>query len=225
MSMAATGLSEKKIRYDQDGSYKIYEYDLAGNQIKLSVYRSDGSFDKSTANEYDDKGRKIRETLEGEVWIDSTYEYNDNGVLIRVNRNGLGSIDTLEYDDSGKLIKSITRHPDGSFSGCETHEYDSAGRETVKNVLAEDGTIKEYIRYDYNGDDKMISMTSYSADDTPKYKLEFDTDRNRIHDIYYRENGTVNSETFYRYTEDGKKQHRTVIYEIDGTIRKENDWE
>ena len=106
-----------------------------------------------------------------------------------------------------------------------TYEYDSDGRKTVWNNLAEDGTINSYELYEYNEDGKLARSTSYLGDGSITGKDEYDDQGRQVHHIYYRrKDGTKEGEYYIRYLEDGTKLHKSIYYRSDGTIWQENDW-
>ena len=104
-----------------------YEYDDAGRKIKESTEQKQNGFDFGMAIEisytYDEDG-KLLSTL-NTYGAENIYEYDDNGYLIKITTKSSGSEVVTLYtnDDKGNLIKEEYFNLDGSPNGYSEYEY------------------------------------------------------------------------------------------------------
>ncbi|WP_342748541.1 LamG-like jellyroll fold domain-containing protein [Streptomyces thermovulgaris] len=131
-------------------------YDAAG---RVKEHRSPGGV--VVTNEYDAKGRLIRQTGRGAEaeTVDHTYQYDSDDRVTAVAGTG-EDLNTFTYDDRGLLLStsgpsgtsSFTYNGDGAMtsrtdaSGTSTYAYDSAGRLKTVN----DGATGSTMTYSYD---------------------------------------------------------------------------
>ncbi|MCP5523216.1 MAG: hypothetical protein H7A46_16905 [Verrucomicrobiales bacterium] len=121
-----------------------YEYDLAGNQVKLI----DGN-GNPTRWEYDGRNRKVRKTYADGG--DNEYEYDANGNQIS-RRDSLNRVTTRRFN-SYSLLSRVEYPSDSDVS----LSYDALGRRT----LMVDGTGTN--RWAYDGANRIVSNAQLGA--------------------------------------------------------------
>ncbi len=145
-----------KWEYDQHGNiikeensndyWTKWEYDQHGNIIKEED--SDGIWFKYY---YNDQGRCIKEEYSNNSWITNTYD--DLGHILTTKLSDGGNI-VYQYDSKFKLIKKISTAP----SWYKIYEYDNN-----ENVIKEEDSNKNGVRYEYNENNNLIKITYYNA--------------------------------------------------------------
>ena len=180
------GNAGTEIRYTRnlDGSisgYTEYEYDSAGNNVKLTNYSSNDNILNLYEYEYDSAGNKIKEI--GYFYGDLSYE--------------------SEYDSAGNIIKQITYDSDGSISHYAEikYEYDSTGSSSKGIAYNEDGSRENgWVECEYNSAGKLIKITSYEEDggSNSSQEAEYDSAGNLIKITIHNPN--MNSEVEFDST-------------------------
>lgn len=168
---------------DAMGNTTLYEYDYAGNMIKITA--PDGGVSEFV---YDKNGKKISETNAAGATV--KYEYDCNGnVISKTDKSG--NITSYTYDAAGNM--TCEKYPDGT---CTRYTYDVMGHMTDKT---EPGNIKTVYTYDESGN--VISETyadgsivSYTYDHLNQRTSECDVNGNIIKYEYYP-NGNIGTET------------------------------
>ena len=108
----------------------IYEYDGAGNKIRDTRFKDDGSLDHWRESEYDLSGNEIKHVM-----------YNENGIVTGWTEH--------EYDDAGNEVKYIRCSCYGDGSLQEWHEYDAAGEMTQVNCYDQNGDSISYFTLEW----------------------------------------------------------------------------
>ena len=148
----------------------------------------------------------------GATHLQTTYFYNEDGTVakeeLRVIKNGFTKnedLDTVyEYNGQGLLIRYLIYEPgDAEPSGYGPyHEYDEEGRLIRKTESSSVTT------YQYEGDALVSTITEYDYEWHPTATEEYDEQGNLIHYIYVStktaEDGSeqeYKEETFYEYND------------------------
>jgi YD repeat-containing protein len=104
--------------------------------------------------ESEDEIGSITDPVEQKILLSKvTTVYYDNPA------NPETTVSTLEYNNQGKLIKSV------SAGRSSTVEYNTAGKPVKTNYYNTDGTIEYYSQYNYNGEELANVKAIYSNAD------------------------------------------------------------
>ncbi len=178
-----------------DGSYRIYEYDSNGNEIKRSYYNPDGTLDYYLILEYDSNGNRIKENYykpDGTLDYYYTGEYDSKGNCIKISQyNADGNLNNVyEYDSNGNKIKESCYYSDGNLNNV--YEYDSNGNRIKESCYYSDGTLYGYWISEYDSNGNEIKTSYYNGDGTLNdYSIrEYDSNGNWIKTSYYNPDGT-----------------------------------
>lgn len=194
-----------------------HEYDGSGNIVSEKVDTTEEyiiagestKFDQTFLHEYryNEKGILVWENEDGFVT-----EYDDFGNMI--NNNGWEIIN--EYDDSERLTRSLAKN-----SGQYTlYEYDPAGNLVKKSSYDAYGGLQGNTEYEYNTDGFLIKETSVY--DGEKTEYEYDKQGKITLEVYYNEDGSLDSREEYKYDEFGNEILYTH-YEADGSIAEKSE--
>ncbi|MCR5608939.1 MAG: DUF1906 domain-containing protein [Lachnospiraceae bacterium] len=123
---------------DVNGKTVSYEYDAAGNLVKMTY-----PDDTYVTYKYDKAGNVIKVT----DWNgnETSYKYDENNDIIKVTRPD-GSILTKAYDEKGRLTSAKDTAKDGIVISSYTYEYDE-----MNNITSETSETDK-IRYEYSYD-------------------------------------------------------------------------
>ena len=153
----SAGNKTKGTVYNADGSIRSWyeqEYDSEGYETKYIGYDTNGNIVQyyECVNEYDKYyGNIIEKSVYFENgWKDSwhEYEYNAPGDMIRaIHHDSNGETTEVEYDNTGKTIKSFWYGGDFLISGTEW-EYDYMGNLTKYTDYRWD-EVREWEEYEY----------------------------------------------------------------------------
>lgn len=186
-ALGEDGVYESKIiRYEEDGTRYVHEYDACGDLILWEVYDANGTLTTKSITEY-------AENEDGEHYEAKTTEYNyEEGEIYISEYNAYG-------DQTGRTITDM----DGNVTRTDVfeHGYDENGDHTwIKNYT--DGVlVKEYLDYTtYEEDDYSMrypaTIVEYYEDGS-KLVTENGTDGNPEKETLYNADGTVESVTTY----------------------------
>ena len=166
---------QKKEEIDSDGSsssVESYFYDNAGNlQSKTLNEFSEGRLSKSTTYSSD-----------GKVTGYSVSEYNEDDLLIKINRydnnDKLCEYYTYEYNDKGQAIKYSAFDSNNQLIRYTLFEFDDKGLIQREEYYDGKDSLENYyiFTYDYNGN--MISSANYDADGNLLTEDYFDIPQN-----------------------------------------------
>ena len=185
-------ISEEKTKY----MYTRHNYN-SQNQLVSSdfyvdpgIYSSDSHIAQASMNrtEWVNADNTAREMFR-------TYEYNQNGQLIKysINRVNYKSYSILEYNAKGQVSKE-TWYSDGKANGNTIYAYSDAGNLILKtrNDILADGTVK------------LSTTTAYEFDDKKNPYLMF---KMQIPGINTNQNNII-------------KETYTLWFEVDSSIDK-----
>lgn len=218
----AFGNVTKELVYlSHDGSFLCWyenEYDESGNLTKQFKLNEDGSM--SHEYEYNDAGNLIKDISydPGEIIaLQYEYEYDDLRYITKESAYLYGDLwfseeYEVEYDASGKPIKSSTSFPRG---GGITYEYDYAGNRIKETHFNSDGSINSECEYDAFGNE-IKKLSWLDGDFWYWYEYGYDDLGNQIKDISYNEDGSILSGWEREYDAFGNEV-KYVSY-IDGEI-------
>ncbi|MFB9622250.1 RHS repeat-associated core domain-containing protein [Nonomuraea helvata] len=144
---------EKLATVDPTGARSEATYDDLGRQITATqIERKPASAAYTTAMEYDDAGRLVKQTAPGSKA--TSYTVNAAGEVKTVT-DPLTNKTSMDYDLAGRLIK--TTDPNRN---AITAEYDLAGRKTAVKDLDSTGAVLRAFGYGYDAAGNQISATS-----------------------------------------------------------------
>ena len=223
------------------------KYDKYGNMTSYVIHREteDETYNATYKYEYvyDDKGNIVKETvytteefvLDGETSkYDQTfvreYRYNEKGVLVYQNEDGVimeyddygnmtnndGWVIINDYDDSGRLTRT-TAQENGSYS---LYEYDSLGNKIKVTQYDAYGVLQGNTEYEYDKNGILTKETSVY--DNEKTEYEYDKNGKITLEVYYDEDGSLDSKEEYKYDEFGNELLCTR-YEADGSVAEKRE--
>jgi hypothetical protein len=181
------GFYIERFSYNWDGSIDgrdTFDYDSAGNLMKVRGYNEDSSIISERRYWYDMRGNLIEEQSGGkaEIFRDSvdkqTYEYDDNGWLTarcdyfeenmkekRIYEYDPDGNDTIMmvFDANGNFTKKRIRKYDESGEINEVAWYNSEGRLTLRAIYKRNRRAKvmEHVTYDSFGNLKSKNIYDY----------------------------------------------------------------
>ncbi len=144
-----------KVTYPFDGNVS-YNYDPMGNRIKM-ITNSNGSY--SIINYTYDAADQLLSAG------DTIYTYDNNGNLIKINRNP-GIIISYSYDNSNRLINISTAF--GSKRDLYNFKYDGDGNRISKTVIHGKSLKQSNYVWDVNGIIPQV-LTESDGNDTTIY--------------------------------------------------------
>lgn len=143
---------------NKNGTFTLYDYDGAGQLLRLLTTNSSGTLIESFDYTYDTKGNRLTEkTKDGTA----QFTYDKSGQLIKEVRPN-GDIYEYAYDAVGnRLVKKVTK---GSTVTTDTYTYDATNQLTTINgtTVAHDkngNLITDAKRtYVYDAEDRLIEV-------------------------------------------------------------------
>lgn len=122
----ADDASYRETVIDPDGSFIVFAYDLAGNQVLEEDYDTAGELTRYCENKYDWKGRMTKQT-----W------YRADGTAYGHSENS--------YDENGSTTKVTQYNADGLITGYILYETGPEGNTTVTFYTNYDAIISEQV--------------------------------------------------------------------------------
>ena len=139
------------------------EYDKAGNKIKRTRYKSDGSIEQWSEYQYDVNEKIVKEVRhDGDrgIYVQDKYTYDNVGNLIVYESVSAdhNRKETYEYDEAGDMIRFVEYFDDDLYRRTE-YEYDAAGRLKSDTVYNADGDMcgGEAHEYEYDEEGNVTS--------------------------------------------------------------------
>ena len=193
----AGNLARELVDLDGDGRpdrVTVYEYDAAGNVTRQQADTDgDGSADQVESHEYDATGN-ISQELYYEDGVrrprQVSYEYGDDNRLTRredIGADGkLNSIDTLEYDARGNLLREASKSGDGYEYRISVHTYDAMGNRTRTEEDGDgDGMVDTIRSWEYDADGNLVREREVSIDQEARrvefsHSYHYDADSNLV---------------------------------------------
>ncbi len=140
-----------------------YEYDEAGNAVRIDSYDSDGELEEIILRAYDEQGNVINEdrglSLD-DMDTHMEYEYDGQGNLIKQVETfgGEDRLETIyERDEKGNTIYAAQYHGEGELSWYSTYEYDNTGNLTKVTDYDENGNITCETLFEYDEEGNLIN--------------------------------------------------------------------
>lgn len=171
-------------KHEVDEPYKkemtLYNYDLKGNLVDVSVYDGQRQLFNKTKMFYNDQNLKVKEEVYNadlsKPYIHREFIYNDKNQMIHSKSFGTNETPFQEmmisYDNQNRISKEIARN---NFEGMELGKefiYDEKGRKSQINDISFGKIVKkELLKYDDFGnpteililiDDKEFSKETFS---------------------------------------------------------------
>ena len=159
----------EELASDSNGTRKTtYEYDLYNNQIRSSMYDSNGLlvYEYEFEYEYREDGKISKIKTPGST---EEYIYDENGVLIElrsIRPNDPQHLIVLEYDDKGNRIKQTSYKENGDMIEYAIIDYNKDGNELEETAYNSNGIIYQTKNYEYDEHGyliKMICENNYSG--------------------------------------------------------------
>ena len=198
----------RSVRYNEDGSYSLTEYDERGSETLEAEYGADGKavYETRYENDYDaDGNRTLRRTYEGSRLV------NETEFLFGSDEEGSWSMSAKQTD----------YHEDGSRTVSDADWENNTWSMNV--TYAADGTVLEHIRYEYVKDENGEDLCSKGY----RNGRLFEEAGRRVNEA-----GEAIGTYFTDYSEDGTKAVReydlnfdlvkSTIYGADGTVISES---
>ena len=184
------------------GSRTVTLYGMDGKPIKKVSYKAKPNTDNWIEDGY------------------TTYSKNEAGNTVEETHKADGSRRTIERDENGNSIRSVSYQADGSFDYGYTYEYNSKGQQIRRNRLNVDGTVETYYYSEYDSNGKLSKDMAYKGDNSfyYGYSYEYNSKGQRIRENYLNEDGTFRSYEIFEYDEKGNRILVTD-YDADGTMK------
>lgn len=187
--------------YNENNVLTLFgEYNIYGNNKKVTNYDNEGNITNWSENEYDSRQNHIKSTT-----------YDKDGIIIHR--------DEYEYDANGNTIKNIMF--DGKYTWWSEFEYDSEGKQTKYINRDMNGAIINWVEFDYDSNGRRIKGRNYKEPNKlirwEEYK--YDSNGNVIQYINYDKDGNISDRTDYEFDSWGNEISSTQYYS-DGHIFK-----
>lgn len=208
--------------YNENGEFEsgtAYFYNEAGQLVQMGGCNSDGSFRYADEKyEYDSAGNMIRrwyfaglDSNGNMAYNNFDYTYDSNGNMLTSKMyyydGRVGDEMRYTYDSNGNLLTETLYNPDGSSRLCAEYTYNNniltekweyniswGTEDKIHEIYDERGNVIE--SYVYNGNDELLSHTSYT--------YEYAENGDFTLTIYYNGNLSVVAKTKTTYTSEGK---------------------
>ena len=166
-----------------NGTYTVYNYDLAGQLLSIENYAPDDTLNSSSVYTYDNLGRQTSlTTLDGE-W---TYDYDAVGqltgaVFVSTNPDIPNQNLTYEYDAAGNRINTIENGEATGYTSNNLNQYTEVNG--FESQYDDDGNLisktneEGTFLYSYNSENRLTSVTEPDGIVT---SYEYDPFGNRI---------------------------------------------
>ncbi len=208
-NLVITDMQSDELKFEAQ-KYKFTEYDEHGNITTDITYGPDGSIEEKIENTYDENNNLVEEVYydeEGSVAEKRTFEYNQEKkpeTEYKHYLDGSKDITTCIYDNSGNLIKKVTKDEDDVVERTEYLHYQDK-QIIKKEVFDEDNEkiISNNYQYDKNG--KLIEAIIDDDESMEYYKMvyEYDDDGNRLKSLKY-EDDRLTEETSFKTDDKGR---------------------
>ena len=190
----------------------LQEYEAAGTLER--VYSDDGKLDSYAVRFYYEGNLSYEGIYNLQGQYEQGTDYNDDGTIAWVEEP--------EYDNEGKLTKTVQHDADGNMFSYTLLEYDAEGNETKRcytadgslsevfesdsdgNVVrwekySEDGTLSVYKQMAYDAGGNLMRSETYDADGNLMRSETYDADGNLTGTETYDENEKLESYWLYQY--------------------------
>ena len=187
----------------------VKEYDDEGNLIHTANWGDSGMISEKFVYEYENGVRAKQMTYADEDELAETeyYEYDDAGKLIKTvleYLDGSQDITTHKYNDNNQKLSSITIDDEGDEGQQEFWDYD--GQNLVRYRLIDDfGNTEEEHQMRYDDADKLIEKTIINNlhESHFKWTYTYNTDGKLILESRFNAKGKLVEETTYAYDTEG----------------------
>ena len=180
--------------YDADGNliwYDTYEYDEWENPVKESNFDGEGNLTSYAISEYNAEGKItlfVYYLGDGTVDNKTTYEYRENGDISKecyyIGEDTISEYVVYTYDENDN-ITDCTHYDEGDNVVYKTEwKYDENGNTTEEIATDEDGY-------------QVISSFEYDDNGNIRYSITKDSEGVISDEVYYHENGDIDSEWYY----------------------------
>lgn len=180
-------------------------------------------FDYITKYEYDEKGRIVKEIVNGIVERITSYEEKENGKLIINEYDGDGKLESTVYNiynENNKILESTVIYTSDNNEYKRIYEYNEDGK-IKKETNYINGKEKRHFIYKYDKENN--SKTIFSNYDTAV--IYYKNDRVISYKLYVEINDKKYTGcTEYTYNDDGTRCSMTYK-DYNGTITRRNESE
>lgn len=188
-------------------------------------------FDYITKYEYDEKGRIVKEIVNGIVERITSYEEKENNKLIINEYDGDGKLESTVYNiynENNKILESTVIYTSDNNEYKRIYEYNEDGK-IKKETNYINGKEKRHFIYKYDKENNSKTIFSnydtaviyYKNDRVISYKLYTDTKHPYLVEINDK---NYTGCTEYTYNDDGTRCSMTYK-DYNGTIRRRNESE
>jgi YD repeat-containing protein len=230
-------------------------YDSLDVQVKAAQVQglssSNAAQKQNTTYQYDDQGRLIREDVDtdanGQTDYSILYSYS-NGQLTQIENTRDSSIQTLSYNQDGKITSRATQNSsapntretsvysngeliefsfdaddDGTPEKVTRYTYDTQGNQLTYSADSDgDGNIDSLVSYSYNSNNQVVTFSEDKDNDgTPNLVIAYtyDADGNRSsYNITVNNNGSPESLSNFEFFPGGKVKTYKTLDPQDGSL-------
>jgi YD repeat-containing protein len=151
------------------------KYDESNNPIEVTTFDLRGNLFSSQVLEYknDILIKSVTKSSQGIIVLESVFEYDENGNLIKELRKEQNNelVFIYKYDEMGRLIEAL------SPETKRVYDYNSNGDLVEDKLFFSDGSRQFRVTFNYTKNGLMNEEIRYSNDETPafysKYEYEF----------------------------------------------------
>lgn len=211
--------------YDENGElrqYALSQYDAEGNVIEVCRYDKTDALVWYSVYSYDSKGNLSECTVYDKfdnILLNLTYAYDSSGNLIeQISETTVdGALAhylyyQCEYDDAGNIVKEEEGDLEGAFAR-NLCTYDGTGNMTKLECylkIEREWRLARYNVYSFDAAGNRVQKEYYEDGKLIRYTVnEFDQQGNTVTSKVYNADGTLNTNSLYKYNGD----HYTVEYQ------------
>lgn len=200
-----------------------YEFDSAGNEIKVFAYEEPPEDERHQSNPY----------VHIENFANAQDLENDTTVLKIISSGKKHIVFERLYDNVGNVLKEILFEDDGDTSQITTNWYDQNGNRVRFHFKGHLGEWNYYFTFDANGNELTSKRVNGRGDTTEVFLHKYDNNNNLIENQYlnkgeiqytmkyfYQNELRIKRETFNSRNKLVRVQ--TFEYDEKGNIIKEN---
>ena len=211
--------------YDENGElrqYALSQYDAEGNVIEVCRYDKTDALVWYSVYSYDSKGNLSECTVYDKfdnILLNLTYAYDSSGNLIeQISETTVdGALAhylyyQCEYDDAGNIVKEEEGDLEGAFAR-NLCTYDGTGNMTKLECylkIEREWRLARYNVYSFDAAGNRVQKEYYEDGKLIRYTVnEFDQQGNTVTSKVYNADGTLNTNSLYKYNGD----YYTVEYQ------------
>jgi len=176
-----------------------FKFDSKGNEITKIIIDGKNAGELKTTTKYDDTNNPIEVNvfdLRGNLFSTQTLEYKNDILIKSITKSSQGIIvleSVFEYDENGNLIKELRMEQKHEL--VFIHKYDEMGR-VIESISPETKRI-----YDYNSNGDLIEDKLFFTDGSRQFRVTFNYSKIGLmnEEIRYSNDETPAFYTKYEY--------------------------